>query len=93
MLNRNVVAQYSRDLSRDRHLDLFLQQADPMHHGPRFLSRRFINWFPLGMTYAFLYTGRYNLTIAKNAFGDLMSNDAFGLVFAAGTVLYAFSFN
>jgi|GraSoiStandDraft_46_1057282.scaffolds.fasta_scaffold31451_2 hypothetical protein len=28
MLNRNVVAQYSRDLSRDRHLDLFLQQSD-----------------------------------------------------------------
>lgn len=28
MLNRNVVARYSRDLSRDRHLDLFLQQSD-----------------------------------------------------------------
>src|SRR5207253_10556912 len=27
-----------------------------------------------------------------NAFGDLMSNDAFGLIFAAGTGLYAFSF-
>ena len=58
---------------------------NPMRHGPWFLSRRFINWFPLGMTYAFLYMGRYNLTVAKNAFGDLMSNDAFGLIFAAGT--------
>ena len=65
---------------------------NPMRHGPWFLSRRFINWFPLGMTYAFLYMGRYNLTVAKNAFGDLMSNDAFGLIFAAGTGLYAFSF-
>src|SRR5512133_2925923 len=65
---------------------------NPMRHGPRFLSRRFIHWFPLGMTYACLYMGRYNLTVAKNAFVDLMSNDAFGLIFAAGTGLYAFSF-
>lgn len=65
---------------------------NPLRHGPWFLSRRFINWFPLGMTYAFLYMGRYNLTVAKNAFGSLMSNEAFGLIFAAGTAVYAFSF-
>src|ERR1041385_8947704 len=40
---------------------------NPLNHGSWFLSRRFINWFPLGMTYAFLYMGRYNLTVAKNA--------------------------
>jgi MFS transporter, OPA family, glycerol-3-phosphate transporter len=65
---------------------------NPLKHGPWFLSRRFINWFPLGMTYAFLYMGRYNLTVAKNALGSLMSNEDFGLIFAAGTVTYAFSF-
>jgi OPA family glycerol-3-phosphate transporter-like MFS transporter len=65
---------------------------NPMKHGPWFLSRRFINWFPLGMTYAFLYMGRYNLTVAKNALGTLMSNQDFGLIFAAGTCVYAFSF-
>ena len=65
---------------------------NPMRHGPWFLSRRFINWFPLGMTYAFLYMGRYNLTVAKNALGTLMSNQDFGLIFAAGTCVYAFSF-
>src|SRR6185503_14623407 len=65
---------------------------NPMRHGPWFLSRRFINWFPLGMTYAFLYMGRYNLTVAKNALGSLMSNEDFGLIFAAGTITYAFSF-
>jgi OPA family glycerol-3-phosphate transporter-like MFS transporter len=65
---------------------------NPLNHGPWFLSRRFINWFPLGMTYAFLYMGRYNLTVAKNALGSLMSNEDFGLIFAAGTVTYAFSF-
>ncbi len=65
---------------------------NPLKHGPWFLSRRFINWFPLGMTYAFLYMGRYNLTVAKNAFGSLMGNEDFGWVFFAGTVTYAFSF-
>ena len=65
---------------------------NPLQHGPWFLSRRFINWFPLGMTYSFLYMGRYNLTVAKNALGGLMSNEEFGLIFAAGTVTYAFSF-
>ncbi len=65
---------------------------NPLRHGPWFLSRRFINWFPLGMTYSFLYMGRYNLTVAKNAFGALMSNEDFGLIFAAGTGVYAFSF-
>ena len=65
---------------------------NPLKHGPWFLSRRFINWFPLGMTYAFLYMGRYNLTVAKNSLGNLMSNEDFGLIFAAGTITYAFSF-
>jgi len=65
---------------------------NPLRHGPWFLSRRFINWFPLGMTYSFLYMGRYNLTVAKNALGGLMTNEEFGLIFAAGTVTYALSF-
>lgn len=65
---------------------------NPMKHGPWFLSRRFINWFPLGMTYAFLYMGRYNLAVAKNSFGDLMTNQQFGIIFAAGTWVYALSF-
>ncbi|MGZ5553063.1 MAG: MFS transporter [Chthoniobacterales bacterium] len=65
---------------------------NPLRHGPSFLSRRFLNWFPLGMTYAFLYMGRYNLTVAKNSLGALMSNEDFGLIFAAGTIVYAFSF-
>jgi OPA family glycerol-3-phosphate transporter-like MFS transporter len=47
---------------------------NPLKHGPWFLSRRFINWFPLGMTYSFLYMGRYNLAVAKNALGTRMDN-------------------
>jgi OPA family glycerol-3-phosphate transporter-like MFS transporter len=67
-------------------------RSNPLKHAPWFLGRRFINWFPLGMTYAFLYMGRYNLTVAKNALGTLMSNQDFGWIFAAGTGVYAFSF-
>jgi len=44
------------------------------------------------MTYAFLYMGRYNLNVSKNALGVLMSKEDFGLIFAAGTVTYAVSF-
>lgn len=65
---------------------------NPLKHGPWFLSRRFINWFPLGMTYSFLYMGRYNLTVAKNALGQLMGNQDFGMIFGIGTGVYAFSF-
>ncbi|MFI5357403.1 MAG: MFS transporter [Opitutales bacterium] len=65
---------------------------NPMGHGSWFIVRRFINWFPLGMTYAFLYMGRYNLNVAKNSLGTLMSKEDFGLIFAAGTGTYALSF-
>jgi len=65
---------------------------NPLHHGRWFMVRRFINWFPLGMTYAFLYMGRYNLNVSKNALGNLMTKEDFGLIFAAGTITYAMSF-
>ena len=32
---------------------------NPLQHSSWFILRRFINWFPLGMTYSFLYMGRY----------------------------------
>ena len=65
-----------------------------------FRRRRVWNWLPLGLTYAFLYMGRYNLKVSKFAFenlGDenghaLMGNDAFGWIFGIGTVVYGFSF-
>jgi sugar phosphate permease len=66
--------------------------ADPPEHSAAFRTRRFLNWFPMGLTYAFLYMGRYNLTVAKNALGDLMTKEDFGKIFAAGTVVYALAF-
>src|SRR3954462_11323097 len=65
---------------------------NPLKHSRWFLVRRFINWFPLGMTYAFLYMGRYNLTVAKNELGARIPNDDFGWIFGIGTAVYAFSF-
>jgi len=59
-------------------------------HTREFRTRRFWNWFPAGMTYAFLYFGRYNLTAYKNAVG--MSNDAYGTIGLWGAIVYGFSF-
>jgi OPA family glycerol-3-phosphate transporter-like MFS transporter len=61
-------------------------------HSPEFLRRRFFNWFPLGLTYAFLYMGRYNLTVSKNALGELMSKADFGTIFFWGTLTYGCAF-
>src|SRR3954468_9403210 len=65
---------------------------NPLKHDSWFMLRRFINWFPLGMTYAFLYMGRYNLTVSKNALGTLMTNEDFGWIFGIGTLVYGCSF-
>ncbi len=65
---------------------------NPMGHGRKYRIRNWLNWLPMGLLYAFLYMGRYNLTVAKNALGTMMPNEAFGDIFAAGTITYAFSF-
>jgi OPA family glycerol-3-phosphate transporter-like MFS transporter len=65
---------------------------NPLQHGRKFMVRRFINWLPLGMTYAFLCMGRYNIIVAKGALGTLMSKEDLGIIFAAGTWTYAISF-
>ncbi len=69
-----------------------MTDALPFSHSPAFRRRRFLNWFPMGLSYALLYMGRYNLTVAKNALGDLMTKEQFGLIFGAGTVVYAIAF-
>jgi len=66
--------------------------GNPRGHSESYLRRRILNWVPLGITYALLYMGRYNLTIAKIAFGDVMSKSDFGTIFGAGTIIYAFAF-
>lgn len=69
-------------------------------HTPQYKRRRILNWLPLGLTYAFLYMGRYNLTVSKQAFsnvadeagGVLMGNADFANIFAVGTIVYGLSF-
>jgi sugar phosphate permease len=46
----------------------------------------------MGLTYALLYMGRYNLTVAKTSLGDLMTKEDFGVIFGVGTVTYAIAF-
>ncbi|NBV50379.1 MFS transporter [bacterium] len=65
---------------------------NPLDHSRKFMFRRFVNWFPMGMSYAFLYMARYNLNVTKNALGPLMNKESFGLIFGAGTIIYGLSF-
>jgi OPA family glycerol-3-phosphate transporter-like MFS transporter len=59
-------------------------------HTPAFLRRRVLNWVPLGLTYAFLYMGRYNMTVLKNV-GGITQHD-FGNIDAWGSLVYGVSF-
>ena len=63
--------------------------TNPLGHTRRFMWRRFVNWFPLGMTYSFLYMGRYNLSVAAVALGTLMDKKTFGVVTGSGLTTYA----
>ena len=44
---------------------------NPVGHASKFRIRCFLNWFPLGLTYAFLYMGRYNLKVSQYAFEEM----------------------
>lgn len=61
-------------------------------HSPAFRRRRFWNWFPLGMTYAFLYFGRYNINEVTSALGAKTDEAAFGIIFGVGAITYGVSF-
>jgi OPA family glycerol-3-phosphate transporter-like MFS transporter len=69
----------------------------PLNHSPAFRLRRFLNWFPLGLTYAAMYMGRYNFNIVKNDIGAWYHLDKaqMGLIASAGFWTYglAVAFN
>lgn len=66
---------------------------DAPSHSSAYKLRRAMNWVPMGLAYALLYMGRYNLTVAKSALGDsLMSKAQFGTIFAVGAWVYGVSF-
>ena len=59
-------------------------------HSDAFRRRRVLNWLPLGLTYAFLYMGRYNLNGLRD--GGLISPAEFGHVDAIGSIVYGLAF-
>lgn len=85
-----------------------LPPVEGVNHSKAFRTRRVLNWLPLGLTYAFLYMGRYNLKVSKFAFEEmqaggnegaldctasaLMGNDDFGLIFTVGVWVYGSAF-
>ncbi|HWB81396.1 MAG TPA: MFS transporter, partial [Nannocystaceae bacterium] len=61
-------------------------------HTPAFRRRRLRNWLPVGLLYALLYMGRYNLTVSKSVFGDAMTVEDFATIFGIGTAVYGCAF-
>jgi MFS transporter, OPA family, glycerol-3-phosphate transporter len=62
-------------------------------HSPEFRRRRFMNWFPLGLTYATYYMGRYNFNVVKGDMGRMFHLDKvqMGVIATAGFWTYALS--
>jgi len=77
-----------------------LPKVKGLEYSQAFRVRRVLNWVPLGLTYAFLYMGRYNLKVSQSAFGvirdsagePMMTNTGFATIFMVGTMVYGFSF-
>ncbi|EYF07225.1 Glycerol-3-phosphate transporter [Chondromyces apiculatus DSM 436] len=63
-------------------------------HSEAFQRRRRWNWLPLGLTYAFLYMARYNLSanvpVLQNL--NLLSKEEFGSIDGIGSVAYGVAF-
>src|SRR6267142_2172053 len=59
-------------------------------HSTEFRRRRVLNWLPLGLTYAFLYMGRYNLVGLLDA--KRITGKEFGDIDAIGSLVYGFAF-
>jgi MFS transporter, OPA family, glycerol-3-phosphate transporter len=66
---------------------------NPVNHSAAFRRRRFFNWFPLGLTYATFYMGRYNLNVSSKTMMDMfhLTKAEFGTIATAGFWTYALS--
>ena len=58
-------------------------------HTKAFRQRRLFNWLPLGLTYTFLYFGRYNI---KQFQGIGLTEADYGTVFGVGSAVYGIAF-
>src|SRR6476620_10762089 len=68
-----------------------MPDSQPPAHTDAFRRRRFQNWFPLGLTYATFYMGRYNLNAASTELMSRfhLSKAEFGTIATAGFWTYA----
>ncbi len=64
-------------------------KRNPLNHSRPFMWRRFLSWFPLGMSYAFLYMARYN--IDQLARVDVISIADKSTISGWGFIIYAAS--
>ncbi|HZV02863.1 MAG TPA: MFS transporter [Planctomycetota bacterium] len=59
-------------------------------HSDAYRRRRALNWIPLGLTYAFLYMGRYNLNATLDA--KVLDPSQYGEIFLVGAWVYGCAF-
>lgn len=62
---------------------------NPLNHTNAFMWRRFLSWFPLGMTYAFMYMARYNIDTLATA--DIITKAQKSHISGWGFFVYAAS--
>jgi MFS transporter, OPA family, glycerol-3-phosphate transporter len=67
--------------------------SDKPVHSSAYRLRRVANWFPLGLTYATFYMGRYNFNVVKGDMGKMfdLSKTQMGIIATAGFWTYALS--
>jgi len=63
-------------------------------HSEGFRRRRTLNWIPLGLAYAFLYFGRYNLSAIASELdtAGILAKDRFNEIDGAGPWVYGIAF-
>ena len=63
-------------------------------HSREFERRRVLNWVPLGLTYAFLYFGRYNLSAIAGELdkSGILPKAAFNEIDGLGAMVYGLGF-
>jgi OPA family glycerol-3-phosphate transporter-like MFS transporter len=59
-------------------------------HSPEFRRRRLLNWLPLGLTYSFLYMGRYNINQYMTV--GAITEAQFGTIGLVGSITYGCAF-
>lgn len=64
-------------------------KRNPLRHSSAFMWTRFLSWFPLGMSYAFLYMARYNVDTLASA--EVISKADKSLISGWGFFVYAAS--